>query len=355
MFKTAIIGASGYTGVELAKLITAHPKFTLNAVYVSANSADADKSLTAIDGRLPADVYDSPELALTPIDDTQLSRLAAEMDLVFLALPHEVSHDWAATLLSGKAKVLDLSGAFRLADPALYTKHYGFEHQFTDLLAQAVYGLAEWHAEAISQANLVAVPGCYPTAALTALKPLYHAGVIHPEHFPIINATSGVSGAGRKASLTNSLCEVSLQAYGVLNHRHQPEIASQLGQEVIFTPHLGNFKRGILATITVKLAGRVTADQIDQIYHRAYATQPLVSLRKTFPKLDDVVHSNSCHLAWKTDEQSQYLVVSSVIDNLLKGAASQAVQCANLIADLPTETGLMPLHPAGFAHNEVGS
>jgi len=352
MLKAAIIGASGYTGVELAKLITTHPQFTLSGLYVSANSADANKPLTAIDGRLPADIYEQPELALTPIDESALTQLATEMDLIFLALPHEVSHNWAAELLSGKAKVLDLSGAFRLADPELFTKYYGFEHQHTSLLSQAVYGLAEWHADAISQANLVAVPGCYPTAALTALKPLFNAGVIHPAHFPIINATSGVSGAGRKATLTNSLCEVSLQAYGVLGHRHQPEITAHLGQDVIFTPHLGNFKRGILATSTVKLAGDITAAQIDEIYHTAYAEQPLISLRKTFPKLDDVVHSPGCHLAWKLDEPSQYLVVSSVIDNLLKGAASQAIQCANLVSGFASETGLMPFHPDVFA-NEV--
>lgn len=339
MYQAAVIGASGYTGIELARLLTSHPEFELCGLYVSAQSQDANKPLCEIDARLPADIFAQPNLVLTPIEESSLATLAEQMDFIFLALPHEISHLWAETLLRGKARVLDLSGAFRLPSSAHYEQYYQFSHQHPELLSNAIYGLAEWNSEAISNADLVAVPGCYPTAALLALMPLVNAGVIHSEHFPIINATSGVSGAGRKATLTNSLCEVSLQAYGVLDHRHQPEIATHLGREVIFTPHLGNFKRGILATITVKLTE--ACQQVDAIYHEAYDSHPLISLRQTFPKLDDVVHSSTCHLAWKLDPNNQYLVISSAIDNLLKGAASQAMQCANLMCDLPSETGLL--------------
>ncbi len=341
MLQTAIIGASGYTGVELAKLIGEHPHFELAGLYVSQGSADAGKYLCDLDGRLPEAVFERPGLALQPLDPEKLIELANKMDLIFLALPHEASHDWAPILLKGKAKVLDLSGAYRLEDASLYEQYYGFSHQHLNWLDQATYGLAEWHAEAISQAQLVAVPGCYPTASLLALKPLIQSNLIESEHLPIINATSGVSGAGRKATLTNSFCEVSLQAYGVLGHRHQPEISSHLGNDVIFTPHLGNFKRGILATITVKTKQGATLEAVNQAYEQAYADQPLVKLCSGWPKLDNVVHSPFCHLHWKLDPNNQYMVISSAIDNLLKGAASQAIQCANLTQGFDQATGLV--------------
>lgn len=339
--KTAIIGASGYTGSELAKLISEHPHFQLSALYVSQNSADAGKPLSQINGRLSPDLFDQPDLLLQAINDEDIQFIGENMDLVFLALPHEVSHSWAPQLVKHGAKVLDLSGAYRLSNTQLYSSYYGFTHEHTDALNQAAYGLAEWNTHAISQAQLIAVPGCYPTASLLALKPLASNKLIHPEHYPIINATSGVSGAGRKASMTNSFCEVSLQAYGVLGHRHQPEIDEHLGSSVIFTPQLGNFKRGILATITVKLNESATEANITQAYEEAYAQQALVQLSKTWPKLDDVVSTPQCHLHWKFDLETHYLVVSSAIDNLLKGAASQAIQCANITQGLPHETGLV--------------
>lgn len=342
MLQAAIIGASGYTGSELAKLIVQHPQIDLGGLYVSQSSVDAGKYLCELDGKLPEAIFHQPALALQPLVPKQLNELANTMDLIFLALPHEASHDWAPILLEGKAKVLDLSGAYRMPDAGLYDQFYGFTHQHLSWLEQAVYGLAEWNADAIAKAQLVAVPGCYPTASLLALKPLFENNLLEEEQLPIINATSGVSGAGRKASMTNSFCEVSLQAYGVLGHRHQPEISSHLGNDVIFTPHLGNFKRGILATITVKAKTGVTSEDLNQAYQHAYANQPLVKLSQHWPKLDDVVSTPTCHLHWKLDPTSQYLVVSSAIDNLLKGAASQALQCANLVSGLDHAMGLAP-------------
>jgi N-acetyl-gamma-glutamyl-phosphate reductase len=323
MFKTCIVGASGYTGAELALLLQQHKQFELSALYVSENSSDAFKSIGDLHGFL----YSRIQLPLLPLKESDMATLAAEMDIIFLATPHEASHEWMDKLAGKKAIIFDLSGAFRLKDKSVFAQYYGFENTQDYWLKNAVYGLADWHQDAIKMASLVAVPGCYPTASLTALK---EAGLLDIQHRPVINAVSGVSGAGRKAALNSSFTEVSLQAYGVLGHRHQPEISVYLGAEVIFTPHLGNFKRGILATITVKLAKDVTLEQINNAYNQAYDGNPIVRLRKTWPKIDDVAHSPFCDLFWKFDSQSGYLVISSAIDNLLKGAASQAVQCANL-------------------------
>lgn len=337
MLKVSIIGASGYTGAQLVDLVHRHPTMELAGTYVSEKSADANKSLASLHGQY-AHLAD---YTLTPMQDGTLGELANTMDLVFLATPHEASHDWMPILSSGKAKILDLSGAFRIKDASVFEQFYGFPHTATDSLAQAVYGLAEWYADDIAAAHIVAVPGCYPTAALSALKPLVSGDLLDNGMRPIINAVSGVSGAGRKAALANSFCEVSLQAYGVLGHRHTPEIEAWLGTGVIFTPHLGNFKRGILATITVKVKAGTTAAQLNDAYHKAYVNKPLVRLRDTFPKVDDVVNTPFVDLHWKVDETSGYAVITSAIDNTLKGAASQAVQCANLISGFPVSAGLL--------------
>lgn len=335
--KSCIIGASGYTGVELAKLLQQHPTFSLDAMFVSENSADAHRPIS--------DLYPSVkgliEGVLQPLNDSLLASIPQEYDAVFLATPHEASHAWAADLLTGKAKIFDLSGAFRLQDTRVFEQFYGFAHTDETSLKQAVYGLAEWYADSITNASFVAVPGCYPTASLLATKPLMVNDLIDQMHFPVINATSGVSGAGRKASLTTSLCEVSLQSYGVLSHRHTPEIAAYLGQDVIFTPHLGNFKRGILATVVCKLKHGVTAEQVKLAFEQAYAQQPLIRLLEQPPKLDDVVGLPVADIYWKHDVNSDYVVINAAIDNLLKGAASQAVQCANLSFGIPMETGLI--------------
>jgi len=341
MIKTCIIGASGYTGAELAALVHRHSQFELAALYVSARSADAGKLL----GDIHPQFFNSINLPLQPIDEGNLSALKDNFDLIFLATPHEASHKWMNELCGKengkKAVIMDLSGAFRIKDKIKFAKYYGFEHHADKLLAEAVYGLADWHQEQIKHADLVAVPGCYPTASLTALKPLQHNAIIDSTHFPIINAVSGVSGAGRKAALNSSFSEVSLQAYGVLGHRHQPEITDYLGTDVIFTPHLGNFKRGILATITVKTVAGVTEQQITDAYQHAYQGNPIVRLRNSWPKIDDVVGTPFCDLFWKLDSKTGYLVITSVIDNLLKGAASQAMQCANLRFGFASHMGLV--------------
>jgi len=337
MISTCIIGASGYTGAELIKIIIQHPLFSLDACYVSNGSADCDKPIGAIHPQL----FAQTELITIALNQDDLVSLAEKYDAIFLATPHEASHDWAQALSGKKAKIFDLSGAFRLQDEQVFESFYGFKHEHTDILRSAVYGLAEWNANAIKTANFVAVPGCYPTASILAIKPMTEAGFLDPSVRPIINAISGVSGAGRKPSMTTSYYEVSLQAYAVLGHRHTPEIEDYCGTQVIFTPHLGQFKRGILATITMRIREGVNAIDIKQRFELQYATQPMVRLRDSWPKIDDVANTAFCDIYWKFDEDSRYLVISSAIDNLLKGAASQAIQCANLVFNQPTETGLL--------------
>ncbi|CDG15927.1 N-acetyl-gamma-glutamyl-phosphate reductase [Xenorhabdus doucetiae] len=323
MLNTLIVGASGYTGAELAAYLQRHPYVHLSSLWVSSQSLDAGKCFSALYPQYKG-ILDLPLQPLTDVIET-----AKGIDVVFLATAHEVSHDIAPEFLAAGCIVFDLSGAYRVQNTQFYKKYYGFEHKNAAWLAQAVYGLAEWQAEKIKQAQLVAVPGCYPTVSQLALKPLLEQNLLDTEQWPVINAVSGVSGAGRKASITNSFCEVSLQAYGVFNHRHQPEIATHLGTEVIFTPHLGNFSRGILATITCKLKSGVTEAQVREAYQQAYHDKPLVRLYDNgFPALKAVVGLPFCDIGFAV--QGQHLIIVGAEDNLLKGAAAQAVQCMNM-------------------------
>jgi N-acetyl-gamma-glutamyl-phosphate reductase len=334
MLKTTIIGASGYTGAELAYMVHKHPQLTLTGLYVSANSVDAGKTIAQLHGKLAGVV----EMPVQPLVDPE--QAAKECDVVFLCTAHEVSHDLAPIFLANGCQVFDLSGAYRVNSDSFYTEFYGFEHQFGEWLTQAAYGLAEWNAEAIKQAQLVAVAGCYPTASQLAIKPLVEAGLLDLNQWPVINATSGVSGAGRKATMTNSFCEVSLQPYGVFTHRHQPEIATHLGCDVIFTPHLGNFKRGILATVTMKLADGVSPEAVAEAFANAYGDKPAVRIdQNTLPRIQNVEFTPFCDIGWKV--KGQHVIVVSAIDNLLKGASSQAMQCLNIHYGYPELTALV--------------
>ena len=323
MLNALIVGASGYAGAELATYLNRHPEVNLATIAVSAQSADAGKLLSDLYPQLKGRL----DLTLQGMTDPQA--LADQHDIVFLATAHEISHDLAPIFLAAGCTVFDLSGAFRVNDPDFYTRYYGFTHQHPEWLAKAVYGLAEWQAEKILTAQLVAVPGCYPTAAQLALKPLLDRQLLNTEFWPVINATSGVSGAGRKAALKTSLCEVSLQPYGIFTHRHQPEIAAHLGTSVIFTPHLGDFPRGISETITCQLRTPVSREEILAIFHQAYDNQPLVRLYdEGVPALKGVIGLPFCDIGFAVE--GKHLILVSVEDNLLKGAASQAVQCLNI-------------------------
>jgi len=306
----------------------------ITALMVSAQSADAGKLLSDLHPQLKG-ILDLPVLPMKNVEDA-----AKDIDVVFLATANEVSHDLAPQFLAAGCVVFDLSGAFRVNKPDFYSEFYSFEHQHLDWLDKAVYGLAEWQADKLKTAQLIAVPGCYPTASQLALKPLVENGLLNEDQWPVINATSGVSGAGRKASLGTSFCEVSLQPYGLFNHRHHPEIVEHLGVPVIFTPHLGNFPRGILATITCRLKAGVTAQDVAEAFHNAYHDKPLVRLyTKGVPALKDVVGLPFCDIGFVV--KGEHLIVVATEDNLLKGASAQAVQCLNLRFGFPETQSLL--------------
>ncbi len=329
-----IVGASGYSGAELAKLISKHPQLNLAGLYVSANSLDKGKPLAALYPELTSIV----DLTLQPLTESAFTDIEKNCDAVCLCTDHHVSVDLAPKFLSLNKKVFDLSGGFRLDSNSDYEKYYGFSHAKPELLESAVYGLAEWNSEQIKSAHLVAVPGCYPTAALNALKPLKQANLIDDSQI-IVNAVSGVSGAGRKANVATSFCEVSLKPYGLFNHRHGPEIEKHLGHKVLFTPHLGNFSRGILETIYVTLKADVTAHDIAAAYQEL-ADEPLVRLlADQIPTINGVAGTPFVDIAWQ--QQGSQLIVMSAIDNLQKGASAQALQCINLTLGLPAHTSLV--------------
>lgn len=324
----AVLGASGYTGVELVWLLHNHPQFAVKFAF-SSSAREAEPISTLypqLSGRC--------ELILQPWHSSLLPNLAQQVRVVFLALPHEASAELAPELIAAGLVVFDLSGAFRLGDPKQHLHAYGFSQP--KLNAPVPYGLAEF-THLHGDEPLIAVPGCYPTAAALALRPVRH--LLTANSVPIVNAISGVTGAGRKAQLHTSFCEVSLQAYGVAEHRHQPEMAQSMGRNVLFVPHLGNFKRGILATIYAEVQLGISAATIEDTLQACYTDHPLVRLVATPPKLQQVVGTPYCDIYCKL--HGQQLIFSVAIDNLLKGAAAQAVQLANQYFRLPQTTGLL--------------
>lgn len=337
MYTTCIVGASGYTGAELIKIISRHPQLALTHCFVSENSQYDGLKVNEVH----AEVSGICDLSLHALTNQHISTLGDDFDVIFLATPHEFSHDHLPSMINKKAAVFDLSGAYRLPDTNIFESFYGFAHQHGEIVEKGAYGLAEWYSEAIKSAPYVAVAGCYPTASLLALKPLLENNLLDSNKIPVINATSGVSGAGKKASATTSFYEVSLHAYGVLGHRHTPEIETYANTPVIFTPHLGAFKRGILSTLTAFTNKNVSLEDIQQAYAQYYEHQPLVRVKQSMPKLDQVTHTPFCDLGFAFDPNKQCVVVTSAIDNLLKGASSQAVQCCNIRFGLPQTMGLL--------------
>jgi N-acetyl-gamma-glutamyl-phosphate reductase len=350
--RVAIVGAAGYSGAELATLLAGHPGVQVVGLFGSERRASSTTdgepaTLGSVFARLRG-VVDLPVQVATAEAIAALSP-----DAVFLATPHEVSETLAAALLATAHPpvILDLSAAFRLRDAALYPAHYGYAHSHPSLLASAVYGLPELNAAAIRRAQLVACPGCYPTSVILPVRPLVQAGLLCATRPIIVDSASGVSGAGRSAALKSLFCEVSLQPYGVLAHRHQPEMAQETGARVLFTPHLVALDRGILSTMHADLApGRTLADARAAL-ERAYAACPFVRLLPAgqWPSVAAVERTNFCDIALGTDDTGTHLVICSAIDNLVKGAAGQAVQCLNVRFGLPEATGL------GLARTNAGS
>ena len=336
MLKAIIIGASGYAGAKLAYYLSKHPHIELIALTVSENSQDGGKLIS--DNNLHPQLKGIIDLPLIATSD--YSCYINEVDIVFLATEHSVSHEIAPYFLEKGCTVFDLSGAYRVNSPDFYTDYYGFTHRNQKWLNKAVYGLAEWNDDKIKQAQLIAVPGCYPTAAQLPLKPLIEEDLLDNTQWPVINAVSGVSGAGRKSTHNNSFCEVSLHAYGLFTHRHQPEIAKHLGQQVIFTPHLGCFKQGIHATITCRVKDGITSQDILNALNKYYKDKPLVRVyEKDWPALKAVVGLPYCDIGFALKDR--HLILISVEDNLLKGAAAQAVQCMNIRFGYEQTTSLL--------------
>lgn len=341
MIRAGLAGATGYVGVELLRLLSRHP-----AVRITALTADttAGQPMDALYGHL-AGLVD-----LTPGATTAAAFEGC--DVVLTALPHGASAALAGELHDGGIRVIDLGADFRLKDAKTYEHWYGVEHPRPDLLPQAVYGLPELYRQAIRNARLVANPGCYPTSAALALAPLVHHGLADLDLL-ILDSKSGVSGAGRKPSLTSHFCEVqgSLAAYAVAGaHRHTPEIEQTLSSlagrpvHVTFTPHLVPMNRGILTTAYTRTAAR----DLPALYVEFYRGEPFVQVRRdALPATAQVAGSNRCHVAPRHDARTGRATVVAVLDNLVKGAAGQAVQNLNLMFGLDETAGLdlMPLYP----------
>lgn len=340
MLNCAVLGATGYTGIELTKLLLAHP-----AARVSMLTTRQEKPI-ALRELLPSVAKDI-SLEIVPYSFDEVKKKA---DVIFLCLPHTEAMSTADQFLKAGKVVIDLSADFRLKDPKAYPEWYGVEHTFPARLKHAVYGLPEVNKAKIKKASLIANPGCYPTGPSLALIPLLRKKLIYPDSI-IINAASGVSGAGKKLVTATHYCEANenYNAYKVNKHQHIPEIEQSLsgaaGRKVTITfiPHLLPVSRGILATIYATLAPKVTEAVIRKTLEAAYAKEPFVRVLEPgrFPSLKDVQYTNFCDIGFSVDLRTGRAVIFSAIDNLVKGAAGQAVQNMNLRFGLPEEAGLL--------------
>jgi N-acetyl-gamma-glutamyl-phosphate reductase len=324
--RVAIAGATGYAGQELVRILARHPAVTLTAA-MSSGAASAPRPLPAL-----ARIWEG---TVTPLD---LDRLAAA-EVVFLALPEAASAELAPQLLDRGARVIDLSGAFRIRADADRQRWYPAT---AALPPGTAYGFTERNHDAIAAARLVSNPGCYPTAALMALEPLATAGLLDGPVF--IDAKSGVSGAGKAPSERTHFSENhgSVAAYGVFSHRHTAEIEQELARGVTFVPHLVPLDRGILETIYTSVKPGTTAQQVGDTLAAAYAGAPFVRLTgDALPEIKHVAHTNFCDVGWKVDSERGRLVLVAVLDNLIKGAAGSAVQNLNVMLGIDERTGLL--------------
>jgi N-acetyl-gamma-glutamyl-phosphate reductase len=340
--KTAIVGASGYTGMELLRLLLVHPAVELVA---ATSRQEAGKSLASVFPRFRGAA--GAELNFIEPDPDAIAATGAVV--AFLALPHGVAAEIARALLERGVKVIDLSADFRLRDAAVYEEFYGHAHPAPDLLNEAVYGLPEVRAEEIKGARLIAAPGCYPTSILLPLLPLLRAGLLDASTI-VANSMSGVSGAGRKADLTLLFCECneSVRAYGVPKHRHLSEIEQELsiaaGEKVTITfiPHLIPVNSGIVTTTTARLREGVDAAAVGEALEAAYAGEPFVRLlgRGGCADTKNVTRTNFIDIGWQFDARTGRVILMSAEDNLGKGAGGQAVQAFNLLFGLDATAGL---------------
>ena len=358
--KVGVVGASGYAGVELLRLCAGHPEFEVAVATAGGHRGEHVAHHT------PSLAAAYPSLTYAPTDPSELDGL----DLVFLALPHGQSQQLMADLIPRVATVVDLAADFRLSDPSLYPLWYGETHRAPELLGRFVYGLPELDRDQLHGAHLIAAPGCYPTAALLALAPLIRAGVVAgptagtPAPALIVDAASGVSGAGRapKDNLHFGAVDEDFVAYGLLGHRHTAEMEQGLGAPVLFTPHLAPMVRGILATCYARPSGpgpgpgadpgpghdpgsdnhpaTLTTSDVLDVLHQAYDDEPFVTVTDGPPSTKATSGSNCAHVTARVDPRTGWVLAICALDNLVKGASGQAVQCANLALGLPEVTGL---------------
>jgi N-acetyl-gamma-glutamyl-phosphate reductase len=338
----AVIGATGYAGCELLTLLARHPAASVTCLMSSGRDG---KKAFAIEHSHPK-LRGRFSVLCEPLDVEQV--VSSGSEVVFLATPHETSHQIVPRLLESGLRVVDLSGAFRLKDSAAYKHWYGFDHTATDALAEAVYGIPEFDAPAIAKARLVSNPGCYPTSVILALAPLLKAGWVNVAAGIIADSKSGATGAGRKPSDKLHFPEVNenLRAYGIFHHRHLPEMLQELAlasKDFIFTPHLLPITRGILTTIYLHLSHLRNLSEVETLFKDFYAAAPMVRIYPagTMPEILGVANTQYADIGFALDEPTGRLILVSTIDNLGKGAAGQAVQNMNVMFGFPQETGLL--------------
>ena len=355
--RTAVVGVGGYAGAELARLLLAHPRLLATPPVFFGRASEAGLDSSAGGGRVPLEAL-HPQLGLggggrqPEVIAFSWGMVAeAKLDVVFLALPHQASRNAAPEWLERGMRVIDLSGAWRLHHEQ-HRALYGFEDSDARIAAatqaSAVYGCPELHRDRLPGARLVANPGCYATSIILALAPLLRAGLIDVDHGIICDAKSGVSGAGKTPSPNTHFMHAAdnLSAYGVFGHRHLGEMLEQLGlgeDQVQFTPHLLPIPRGILSTIYVRLSSRSTADAVEACLRGFYADSPLVRVRAAgdLPEIQHVVRTSYCDIGFALAPDGKRLVVVSCLDNLLKGAAAQAIQNMNLMCGFSEAEGLL--------------
>jgi len=345
MMRVGIVGATGYTGLDLVRLLLRHPQIKMTTLT-------SERYVGQPIWKVFPSVMKETDLVCQALDVGTLSK---SCDFVFTALPHKTAMEVVPGLIQKGLKVVDLSADFRLSDPKVYEEWYE-AHTAPALLKEAVYGIPELHREEIKKASLVANPGCYPTSVILALAPALRHEVI--DHRTIIaDSKSGVTGAGRSAVLSSLFAEVgeNVKAYKVAEHRHTPEMEQELslvaGEKVVitFTPHLVPMKRGILSTIYASLKKPLSEAEILDLYRTFYAGERFIRLRPSdlLPATGDVLGSNYCDIGLRVDRRNNRLILISAIDNLVKGASGQAVQCMNLMLGLEESLGvdIVPIYP----------
>jgi N-acetyl-gamma-glutamyl-phosphate reductase len=332
--RTGIFGASGYAGAELLRLAAGHPH-----LEVELAAADSQSSAAV------ADVYPSLAAAYPGLVFAEADPAAADgLDLVLLALPHGASQQLVPDLRKRVGVIVDLAADFRLKEPGLYPIWYGEEHRCPGLLSEAAFGIPELFRPSLMSARLIAAAGCHVTAAALALAPLVRAGVVEPAGI-VVNTVTGASGAGRGLKSTTQFCTVDedVTAYGLLTHRHTPEIEQATGATVIFTPHLAPMNRGMLATCYARpSAGSRDPGEVDPLATLAefYEGEPFVVVDERSPSTKSTLGANTAHLTARYDRRTGWVIAIAALDNLVKGASGQAIQCANLALGLPEATGL---------------